>query len=927
MAGRSVTSTTLPVATLPEVRQLVASAITRNTDSQGHRHTGVIGLRARREWAGATEISHEGVVVRIALCASALAVREALRNRSREEWLVVITDRPESDLGAGILTYLQNQALRNPDPWNAVREQFAADRIDRRLVTHPRARDLAAGFLAARGEQPWLPARGGLLTYDHAFGSVVGRWLDLGHASDPVTEDVLRWSAKESQALRVTDLRRQAGEVVTSTALEWLASRCGRGARVVEAVIGGDKLDDLVPLGLAGRAVLACPDGSEPWGRLPGRLGIDDVTRPELTGLVEAAERVVRDLVLDDNEGSRRQVGRVLHRADALVAELRADSGIEESLLLHGSLTARLAQLGESLDKSVATAGSRAATQGADSPLADPARLDAVEKSFARVQEHLLARLAKETRVPRALAAVRLVRWLGQDLSTGGERRGLTTSVHRHRDDDAWVDRAYGDVWRGVDEPQLSRALGAVAGAVRLRREQHDDEFAAVLAAFTESPEPLTGDVVLIEDLLAQLVVPLARQQQPVLVIVADGMSAAVGTEIVDDIEGHYDSWTECLPAGQARRTTAVAALPSLTEVSRCSLLSGTLATGQQSAERTGFAELMRAHGLTSALFHKLSLETSGAGTDLAPDVRVAVDDVAGLQVVACVLNTIDDALDRSDPGIDWTTDAVSHLRPLMERARRAGRVVVLTSDHGHVVERREGRMQHSPAMSSNRSRPFDGSEVNAGELRVRGRRVLQHEGDAVLAVDEQLRYGPLKAGYHGGAAPAEVVIPVHVLTSGESPRGWDLAPPQVPSWWQGALAAAEQPLSAPAVVQLPASELPTLFDTVDPDPAPVTEDFAARVIGSAAYVAQRARATRVTLGDDRIEALLRIMLNAPGHRVDPWVAATALGVAKVHVSGAVPMLQRLLNIEQYPVLDRDPDGQTLVLDPDLLAEQFGVPR
>src|SRR5690606_36181142 len=133
-----------------------------NTDSLGNRLTGVIGLRARCEWTGPAEIIEDGVPVRVRVCESALAVRAELRDRPLDSWLVIITDREESDLGAGILAYLHNQALRTPDPWNAVREQFAADRIDRRLVTHPSARQLASELLAARGDQPCLPARGGL---------------------------------------------------------------------------------------------------------------------------------------------------------------------------------------------------------------------------------------------------------------------------------------------------------------------------------------------------------------------------------------------------------------------------------------------------------------------------------------------------------------------------------------------------------------------------------------------------------------------------------------------------------------------------------------------------------------------------------------------------------------------------------------------
>ena len=55
-----------------------------------------------------------------------------------------------------------------------------------------------------------------------------------------------------------------------------------------------------------------------------------------------------------------------------------------------------------------------------------------------------------------------------------------------------------------------------------------------------------------------------------------------------------------------------------------------------------------------------------------------------------------------------------------------------------------------------------------------------------MLAVDEHLRYGPLKAGYHGGASPAEAVVPVAVLVPGAVPEdvSLHLAPPQEPAWW-----------------------------------------------------------------------------------------------------------------------------------------------
>lgn len=918
-------SVRLPEATLPIVRQLLESATKKG------RREGVLGIRASTTWSGVTEFSHDGSDVLVVPCGSALAVREALQERRSGRWLVILTDRDETDLGTGILAHFQGQTLRNPDPWAAVREQFAASvGVDRQLSSHPRARELATGFLAARGDKSWFPARAGFLTYDHAFASVAMRWFDLGRElPDPGIDDVLRRAIRADQSTRIRELRNQAGDVIADATLDWLARRCGRAQPLVSRLLASDRFADLVPLGLASRAVLACPEGSEPWVLLRvQQLEVEEVASVQVKTLVEAAEQVTRDILRGNSEESQRDVGRVLTRADALVAELRADAGVHDSSVLRRSLTAHLGTLGDALHQ--ATQYSTQNLTQVDAPLTDRSRLDDVERALANVESHALAHHKDERRVSRAKDGVRLTRWLAADLTSieGAQSGSFADHMRRHRDHDAWIDRAYDDAWRGVGDEALSKGLESVLAAVRLRRAAHDRRFAEELAVAAQSRDALPDDVIPLEDVIARTVVPLAREPRPVLLIVADGMSAAVGSEILDDIEHRNDSWLECLPSGAERRSVGVSALPSLTEVSRCSLLSGTLATGQQNAERKGFSALMKAHGLTGALFHKLSLESSGAGTELAPDVQTAIDDTDDTQVVTCVLNTIDDALDRSDPGIDWTADAVSHLRPLLDRARRAGRTVVLTSDHGHVIERRDGQQKSVSATSSNRSRPAsNGNAITDDEIRVAGPRVLLHDGDAVLAVDERLRYGSLKAGYHGGAAPAEVVVPIHVLVTGEPPKGWDLAMPQAPDWWRNPLASGVAEQATPSTLVLPPSEKPTLFDEVEPEPAPGVQDVAADVVRSPTYAAQRERASRSRLSDEKVIALLRLLIAAPDHRVDPASAASALGVAKVRLAGALPMVQRLLNVEQYPVLDRDADGETVVLDPDLLKEQFGVGR
>jgi hypothetical protein len=559
--------------------------------------------------------------------------------------------------------------------------------------------------------------------------------------------------------------------------------------------------------------------------------------------------------------------------------------------------------------------------------------LTAVENAWTAVETHRLA--VDDVRMPAVRAAVRLVRWLAHDTAAGPQ---LAALVDRHRDADAFVDSAVNDAATGVGEPDLGAALESVLAVVRQRRDAHDRAFADALAVHTgDDPATERGPsgrryrgVRHLEDLLPDVVLPLAREA-PTLLLVMDGMSVAVAAEVMADILTDLaGGWAEAVLPGERRRAAALAVLPTLTDVSRASLLCGELRVGQQAEERRGYGELLRAHGAPKQppLFHKGPLDSAQPGYALASDVAAAVDDLSGQPLVTCVLNAIDDALDRSDPGgTDWGREAIRHLRPLLDRARRAGRIVMLTADHGHVIERRTGAQRPYPGISSGRSRPGNGPPPGDGEVLVSGRRVLRHDHRAVLAVDERLRYGPLKAGYHGGASPAEALVPVCVLVPGAVPSGTTLqvAGPQEPEWWRAPAATA-----VPAMAREPAPEaVPTLFDTA-PDsalalPAPATGAVADAVLRSDPYRQQRRIADRVAVDDAQVRELLMALLAAPGHRLAPRSAAAALQVSPAALRGALAHVLRLLNVEGYPVLALDPDGATVVLDEPLLREQFGV--
>ena len=962
MAGAGVTETATR-ATLPVLRALLEQATARRYTS------GVLGVRARPEWAGAAEFRHDDVPVRVVPCVSALAVLEALTKRVRDQWLVVLTDRPEEDLGTGVLSHLLWHRLRTPDPWDAVRHRFAATGIDPALIATTGDREIATGLLAAAPPAGWPPAPAGVLTRDHAFGAVAAAHLGL---TDPVIDaaSVLAWTAHPSPVTQIADLRSLGGNALTDAVLDWAAGRAGGAGQPLRHLLPAGEVRDAVPLGLVTGLLGAERDGGngestqlarEALIRLEPRLGGSVPAGATLRSWAAESSAVLADMLGDPASGADGEA--LLARADELLGAVHAVGLADRSDLLPAGLSRRLASLAGALR---AALGTRAAT-GPDRAQISAAALTDVERAWTDVATHRLA--GPDDRTPAFHAAVRLARWLAGD--SVSRDTTLPTLLGRHRDEDAWVDSAVNDAAPGVSDPELGAGLAAVLAAVRTRRAAHDWAFADALARYTSDDpggEPGSrGGVRCLEDLLPQVVLPLARSA-PVLLLVLDGMSAGVATEVVASVLSRIaDGWAEALLPGQGRRAAALAVLPTLTDVSRASLLCGELCTGGQDIELAGFGKLTRAYGLTgSALFHKRPLDSSRPGHAVADDVAAAIGDVTGHPLVACVLNTIDDALDRSDPGgTPWGADAVKHLMPLLDRARHAGRIVVLTADHGHVVERRQGTQRTYAAISSSRSRAA-AEPAGDGEVLVAGRRVLRHEGRAVLAVDETLRYGPLKAGYHGGAAPAEAVVPVAVLVAGAAPddSGLTLAPPQEPAWWLDPIAAAaasrgpgvsrgsaadREPVTAPAEAASPGrpaagsrrrveEATPTLFDEPDAEQgrptavtsaagmaAPATGMAASAALRSPAYAAQKRTAGRVSVSDDQVRGLLDALLAAASHRLAPTAAAAALQVSPVTLRGAVLHVQRLLNVEGYPVLRIDADGATLILDEDLLREQFGV--
>ena len=238
-------------------------------------------------------------------------------------------------------------------------------------------------------------------------------------------------------------------------------------------------------------------------------------------------------------------------------------------------------------------------------------------------------------------------------------------------------------------------------------------------------------------------------------------------------------------------------------------------------------------------------------------------------RVVGAVLNAVDDHLAKSEQmQLAWRFDSIRLLPAILMEAHAAGRAVVLTSDHGHVLEAGgvklpgdgEGRWRSAAA-------PATALEIEIGGARVRAATGLER---IVLSWSETVRYGSKRNGYHGGVSLQEAVVPVGVYVGpGERLDGWEPVPVSYPSWWF-----AEEP--GPAGFHLPApgrkqagTEAPR-----DPQRDLFTETARSRsadatrwdpLFASEVYAAQRQLAGQGAPDDDTVRATLDALFEARG--------------------------------------------------------------
>ena len=684
----------------------------------------------------------------------------AHRAQGGDDLLVVVHPLDDDELGWDVRGHAVRRGTVTVDLATIVQRRFGATDLDPRVRQN---RWLVEGLLDAEPTVGWR--RGGpVLTLDVAVRALLA--ARLGFDDPPDAGTLLDWSRGSGPArFRALPAEERAGLTA------WLCGTVGGVAGVLMALVADGRAADVMALGIVA-AVLDEPRASaETAVAVGGLLGATRIDPAERRAFVAAVEGTLERWVSAAEDGgapgedARRRFLAVVDRADRLAADAGLTDALAGNAFLPSAFRTRLRAVAAAL-----------------TPATDATVLAGAAAALDALRGHRLARLQPD-RCVAAEMAVRLQRWLATPSATPGS---VAAAVAAHVAEGGWVDRALTAVWAGesADDPVVAEAYRTVFDAARRRRDADDAAFAGSLPAWVaHASAQVPGGALLIEQVLEEVAVPLPAVGPAPLVVVVDGMSAAVAAELGEQLAER--AWIE-VTREPGRRSAAVATVPSVTRASRASLLTGRACTGDQASEIEGFTAFWRRHRRRALLVHKADI-AGPAGRRLSEPLAEALADESA--VVGVVLNTVDDALDHGREGdrTGWRLADITYLPDLLDAARSYARPVVLVADHGHVLDRGGSAGVAADGVESARWRT---GEPNDGEIALSGPRVLLGDGRVVVPWREEIRYTRRRAGYHGGASLAEMSVPVLVLTSTPEslPLGWSVLPVEAvePAWWTG---------------------------------------------------------------------------------------------------------------------------------------------
>jgi hypothetical protein len=783
--------------------------------------------------------------------------------------------------------------------------------------------------------------REGRLTHDLMWAA----WLRQERAVDTegglALDALLAWAAVDARAKAFTDgagavprLRDELLAVLERSLgpagpLAWAAWEQGRGRTLLELAVLFEALADSTDAAV------------RMWTktRLRTDLGVTDeaVLADVPRALGRAAGTALRYLERRRDAATARDVVKAAEdRVDD--AEIRA--ALAPSTRLPAALDARLGALGEAL------------AVAAQTPTG--VELSRVESLVRAVEGHSLAREGDGARhLERGWMAVRLLAWLvarpDAEPSRGATPFDAVEELGRwYAEEGGYVDWARRSA-RGSAPTAFGRGVQAVVEAADSARTDLDRRFARALAEWHAAGQP-AHHVVPIDKAMDRVAARFLDEAEDrrLLVLLLDGMAWAQAVELLDSLSDR--AWgplawqtTKKGRIGDGMYPVMLAAVPSMTEFSRAAFFAGKLipqgTTEETRKDRDRFREnkvVRKYFAATDAPTLLLSSDSqTGGGAASEAALRLVGD--KGQRVVALVLNAIDDSLKgNAATRHPWRVENIASLGDLLDKARDAGRAVLLTSDHGHVPADRLLSKGTLPSGGA-RWRPLTSATdpVQEFEVAFKADSVWMPKGawGVALMADDTGRWGGSShAGEHGGATLAEVIAPC-VLVGAEGLEGpvpddaLRVRDPFVPSWWHlsvsaPSVAVADEAPAAPA----PPKQL-TFAVVAPPKPQPTPPPRHPSEAPTSAFARSKvleARAPDAALRKQVTQAV--DFLLARNGVATAAVFATELDVRLRRVGGFVATLQEVLNVDGYEVLRFDATGQQVALEIGKLRLLFEVP-
>ena len=755
---------------VPSINQIKAQVAA--TIRQSNLKSKFIGIRISGQWVGETVQTDGDSTLCIHVCKSPLAMRLVMRDaekdheRATENIYVILTPLENADLDDDILMRLAKRKLFSIDPWEVVKSLFQATVIDPRLRKERWIADYLIDWNTSEG---YTPVSNGFLNADIVWAILLERGLVITDVS-PDLPYLLKWSIDSNNIARL----KNAAPNFQKAAIAYITELVGHSAQYILGCACQTERNDLVALGLV-FGVLFHPKATgkldKAIGKIEERYFQGEILTPNLGSTWQAAAQEVINLRLPIDIQLKENI---LNRADEILQEIGASHLAHLSEISPLGFNQRLESFGQTLSSIL------------KNPLAN-----GLKKLIASRNELLRHNLAKEdryrSRINNLDMAIRLLNWIYQQKAeTNLLPQSLTEAIATELTDNCFADWARHSLLSDESLQLVSNAYAELFNLVVKVRERQSQIFAHFFASWTDLGSS-HNEILVVENVLRDIVTPISYHA-PVLLIVLDGMSMSVCHQLLESIT--RQGWSLLRKEDQPLPImSALATVPSITEISRTSLLSGRIRSGKAKDESSEFKfhpdlneSSKQQKKQNPLLFHKAQLQGEEDVT-LSQDVRQAIASRDRL-VIGVVVNAIDDRLTKGEQlYIDWTQQSINVIPALLEEAKSANRIVILASDHGHIIE--HGTKLISTTEGGERWRP-DLDNLTDDECRLTGNRVVVSGHKSIIAPwSEKIRYKPKKNGYHGGVNPQEIVTPIAVLSSGQViPSGWLESSNKFPNWW-----------------------------------------------------------------------------------------------------------------------------------------------